>query len=613
MASIFNALNIGYSGLKTSQVAIDTIGHNIANAENPDYTRQRVVIEPNTPLSTTPGDIGLGAKISEIVRIHDEFVYKRLKSSSSDNEYANYRQTVLEELSTYFPEIDKNGIYNSMSEYFDAWNSFSTNSEDASLKIDLAQKSENFTNIIKDTRSSMDDLQRRLNDDLKVTVDEINRLGEEIASLNVRINTSEAGGNNANDLRDQRDKLELALSKLINIEVSKGDLSSDMTVDSRLVESGDSYHLSIGGSSFVDGSTYHPIVLESAGDGTDYQNIFYKRQDGVKFDITNYINGGKTGAILSLRGSDYNQELGKFMNGDIQNAIDKLDSFAESLIKNTNNIYASSATDAMYSNVSVDPTQPISNLGLNIDTDQEFNLVLYDIDGNLVAQRSIALNGTMQDVVDAINSPNIDDNGDNVTTNDIDDFINASIGSDGKLSITLKDGMKEQGYRFAIEEADWENPSMFAGALGLQRFFDGDDASNISLNRDLSQNPTLIAGNASSIAGDNVVANRMVQLQYDKVDFYLKGSNEPYSNDTLSGFFRMSVTEVSATTSSAIASAQTSESLLNAVVNEFDSISRVDIDEELTNLMKYQTGYSASAKVITAIDQMIQTLLGIKQ
>ncbi|HIP14277.1 MAG TPA: hypothetical protein EYG74_02170, partial [Sulfurimonas autotrophica] len=51
----------------------------------------------------------------------------------------------------------------------------------------------------------------------------------------------------------------------------------------------------------------------------------------------------------------------------------------------------------------------------------------------------------------------------------------------------------------------------------------------------------------------------------------------------------------------------------NSVTDEFDSISKVDIDEEMTNLMKYQAGYQASAKVITTIDQMIQTLLGMKQ
>ncbi len=614
MASIFNSLNIGYSGLKTSQIAIDTTGHNIANAQNPDYTRQRVVIAPNDPLNTTPGDIGLGAKITEIVRIHDEFVYKRLKSSSQNNEYTGFRRDVMNEVSTFFPEIDKNGIYNGLSNFFDAWSNFSKNSDDSSLKIDLAQQTKTFAATVRDTRDQLQKIQESLDEQLKTAVNEINRIGKDIAEINVRINTHETGGGNANDLRDQRDKLELALSKLIDTAVSKGSLRSDTTVDSHLVESTDQYHLSIGGSSFVDGPTFHPLVLDKAGEGAQFSNIYYQRQDYVNFDITNYINGGKVGAILSLRGGDYNEALGKFMNGDIQQVIDKLDSFASSLITNVNNLYASHATNAMLSDRKVDTNLLIENSELPINTQSGFKVKIYDTNGSVVAERSVDLSGmTFQDVADRINDPNVDDNGDNTTGNDVDDFLLAGFDSQGHMSLTLKAGMENQGYKFAIEESDPDNPSLFAGAMGLERFFDGKDAKSLELSRYLDENPTRIAGNGAPIAGDNSVANKMVQLQFDKVDFYINGTNEPYSKDTLSGFFRMSATEVAEKTAAAHTSAETSESLLNAVVDEFDSISKVDLDEELTNLMKYQTGYGASAKVITTIDQMIQTLLGIKQ
>jgi len=599
VASIFNALNIGYSGLKTSQIAIDTTGHNIANAQNPDYTRQRVVISPNTPLHTTPGDIGLGAKITEIVRIHDEFVYKRLKSSSTDNEYNQFRGDVMDEISSYFPEIDKNGIYNGMQEYFDAWNDFSKNTDDSALKINLAQQTRTFTSTIRQTREQVTSVQESLDEQLETAVDEINRLGRQIAEINVRINSNEAGGDHANDLRDQRDKLELALSKLVDIAVSKGDMQPDTTVDRHRIESGDAYHLSVGGSSFVDGSTYHPLVLDTR-EGTAFRNVYYQRQDGEKFDITGYIHSGKVGAILSLR------------DGDIQQVVDELDSFSASMALYTNNLYAAHATTSMNGNVGIEGAQRLDQSELPIG-EGAFNIKVYDIDGNEVASRKVGLNGAMtfDDIAGAIND-NIDDNADNVTDNDVDDFLQAS--ANGKFSIALRQGFEEEGYTFAIEEADPDNPTLFAGALGLQRFFDGENARNIQLNRTLDDNPTKIGGNAAPVAGDNGVANSMIELQYDKIDFYMPaGSNRLYAEDTLSGFFRMSTTGVAEKTASIHASAETSEALLNAVIDEFDSISKVDMDEELTNLMKYQTGYSASAKVITTIDQMIQTLLNIKQ
>jgi flagellar hook-associated protein 1 FlgK len=176
MSSIFNALHIGYSGLKTSQVAIDTTGHNIANAQNPNYTRQRTVIGPQTPLNTVPGDVGLGAKITEIVRIHDEFTYKRLKDASNEKEYNQFRQDKMDEISSYFPEIDENGIYHAMQAYFDAWNDFSKNTDDSSLKINLAENTRTFASFINDTYDQVEKVQSNLDEELKLAVDEIKKL-----------------------------------------------------------------------------------------------------------------------------------------------------------------------------------------------------------------------------------------------------------------------------------------------------------------------------------------------------------------------------------------------------------------------------------------------------
>ncbi|MDY0238413.1 MAG: flagellar hook-associated protein FlgK, partial [Campylobacterales bacterium] len=76
--SLFSTLNTGVSGLKVADISIATAGHNISNANNDYYTRQRVVSSASVPLHTRPGDIGTGARIDTITRIHDEFIYARL-------------------------------------------------------------------------------------------------------------------------------------------------------------------------------------------------------------------------------------------------------------------------------------------------------------------------------------------------------------------------------------------------------------------------------------------------------------------------------------------------------------------------------------------------------
>ena len=90
MASIFNSLNIGYTGLNAAQVGISTTGHNIANAEVEGYTRQRVSTAAATPVSMSPGQVGNGTEITDIKRVFDNFVFDRYNDISADKEYSDF-------------------------------------------------------------------------------------------------------------------------------------------------------------------------------------------------------------------------------------------------------------------------------------------------------------------------------------------------------------------------------------------------------------------------------------------------------------------------------------------------------------------------------------------
>jgi len=102
----------------------------------------------------------------------------------------------------------------------------------------------------------------------------------------------------------------------------------------------------------------------------------------------------------------------------------------------------------------------------------------------------------------------------------------------------------------------------------------------------------------------------MVQHQFKRFDY--KIDDKIYETTTY-GMFDIIATEVGVHTNSAIMRSETVTTQFNAVEIEYFSTSKVSIDEEMTNLIKYQTSYGAAAKIITTIDQMMQTLLGIKQ
>jgi flagellar hook-associated protein 1 FlgK len=609
MASIFNALHIGYSALNAAQIGIDTTGHNIANAETEGYSRQRVVTAAAYPVSIDPGQRGNGVQITEITRIFDKFVFDRYTSSAQNKEYSDTLKKNLQELSTYFPEIDNVGIKNDMQSYFDMWQSLANNPGNSALKVALAQQSQNMAQHINQTRSQIGSLQGSLNDQLKVNIDEVNRIAEQIAGLNKSINIAEGGGaNNANDLRDQRNQLEATLSKLIGSKVLVGQVESRTNVDSNIAIEDGSYTIQVGGFNLVDGISFHPIGVDSTSNKNGYNDLYYERQDGVKIPFASNITGGKVGAILELRGSVIGSN-GEFEDGFLQETMNNLDAFARGMIEATNNLYAQSATSSMVSN-----TMSFSTNELLMGSDENFtagtfDVVVYDIDGNEVGRRSITLNdatvisGGAGGIVEQL-SASMDDNSDNNALNDIDDMLDAGFASN-IFHINLKAGFDSQGYTFAIED----HGTNFAGATGVNRFFDGNNAKTINLNSTLKNDPTQIRGYKSPSDGDNQTALDMVELQFSSIMFK---NGTKTSSDTLYGYFDRLVTNVGTKTNSAILSNDSITAQFNAIKQEYDSVSKVSMDEELANLIRYQTSYGAAAKIITTIDQMMTTLLGIK-
>jgi flagellar hook-associated protein 1 FlgK len=628
MATLFNTLNIGYSGLSASQVGIDTTGHNISNAEVKGYTRQRVITSAATPLHTAPGDVGNGTEVQDISRVFDNFIFTRYSKASSEKESSDYERQKLEELSTYFPDIDGVGIKADLSSYYNAWQTFADNPDNDAIKVALSEQTQTLTQHIMHTQSNVLDLQQQVNSQLAVDINEVNDLAAQLANINKSIEVAEAGGAyTANDLRDHRNIIEKSLSRLIGSTVTHGQLESNIQVDSNSNMSSGSYTLSVNGFNIVDGSTYHPLKVTNDKNSYGFYSVSYERQDGVLVPLEETIDGGRIGAELKLRGGTLDTTSGMPSDGIIQQVANDLDAFAKGLIESTNNLYAKSATTEMISNdLNISDDLPLLNSDLNIHKGS-FDVIVYDIDGNEVARRAIDIdetttlskssNPTGNSIQEQIEL-NKDDNSDNNANNDIDDFIeyNFQPSADGQnlLQLSLKDGKKSKGYSFAISDNlknnDFASGTNFAGALGLGNFFEGNNARDIHLKQEYKDNPTKINAGYSSSAGDNRVALDMIQQQFESYTFNV--GKEEYDT-TIYGMYDLSATYVGISTNTAISHNDTVTAQFNAAELEYNSVSKVSIDEEMTNLIKYQTSYGAAAKVITTVDQMMQTLLGLKQ
>lgn len=606
---IFDSLYTGISGLRAAELQINTTGNNISNAGAVFYTRQRAVQSSASSIDRGGLTLGTGTQIDTIKRLHDEHSYYKLKNSTTQSQYTNYLGQILQEASQRFPDMQGTGILQDYKNYYDAWNNFASNPSDGASKIDLVESANTLTQNIQKTLQALDQMQQTVNEQIRQSVDEINSIGQEIANINKQLEQEEVlPTDNANQLRDRRDELELRLSKLVDAVAWKGKSSQDSTLENTMTDSGRYYDLSIQGFSIVNGSSFHPLKLDNKNPQGFYE-ISYEVNDENKYDLTGKITGGQLGAQLDLRGRFYDGNNKTFSDGTLQSYKDMLNTFTKTLITQTNNVYAQAASDSINSDdlKNLTPDTSLMSYDKNIQAGS-FDLVVYNEKGEAVATRTIKIdvNTTIEDVIKQINA-NKDDNHDLNNQNDLDDYFQAFYQYDEQSGIGnfQMSGLKK-GYKISFKD----NGTNFPGALNVSSFFNGQDASNINVNSSIRNDPNSLKASSSGIDGNNDVANAMLQLQTTTVNFYNKDGT--VDSMTLDGYYRKFTGQIASDAESNNFAHATNMTVFNTAYAEYQSKSGVNTNEELAALIQYQASYGAAAKIVTTVDQMLETLLGLK-
>ncbi|ELH3499945.1 flagellar hook-associated protein FlgK [Campylobacter upsaliensis] len=605
---IFATLHTGVTGLKASEVQIATTGNNISNANATFYTRQRVVQTTNGYITTGGVQVGTGTAIESIVRLHDEHAYFKLKNASTQQEYTGYLGQVLEEISQRFPDLKNTGILNNLENYNKAWNDFASNPNENATKIALVNATKTLAESVNEAHSTLKKVQQKVNDDIKSTVEEINRIGEEIAHINKQIYGEEAlPTDHANELRDRRDELELTLSKLVSAVASKNEIVQDNRFEQTITDPGHHYNLSVEGFSIVDGVNFHPLKLDYDDKNKSY-SIYYQTPDEKIHDLTAKLKGGQLGAQLDLRGRDYDKLEGAYDNGILQGYIDSLNTFSKTLITKTNNLYAGSAKNSATSDYLEGLTGdvPLMNYDRTIQAGT-FDIVIYDEKGNEKVRKSITIDvtTTMNDLMNQIKA-NTDDNKDNNSGNDVDDFINASFSFDSKSNSGLFQINAKNGFKVSLEDKG----TNFAGAFSVGGFFSGSDASDIRVKESLLSDPSTVRASKNGVDSGNDMANQIIQLQYDKVSFYNKDGT--IDELTMEEYYRKFTGKIASDGENNNVIHKSNMTLYNSVYAEYQSKSGVNTNEELAALIQWQSSYGAAAKIVSTVDQMLDTLLGLK-
>ena len=223
MRSTFAGLNTMVRGIQNNQLSLDTTGHNITNASTEGYSRQRVD-SAATNYQERPalyGDVYVGGGVDVIAlnRARNIYADKQFWSETSTQTLYKTYKTNYDKAEAVFNDAKETGVLNAMQQFYIAWVNLSDYASDAASRTSVVQKGNNLVDRIKTGARQLQDQINAQYDEMRIQVGKANNITEKIAVLNKNIMLAETNGGKANDLRDQRDLLVDKLSEITNVNV----------------------------------------------------------------------------------------------------------------------------------------------------------------------------------------------------------------------------------------------------------------------------------------------------------------------------------------------------------------------------------------------------------
>jgi flagellar hook-associated protein 1 FlgK len=309
MYGIRSVLDIAKGALLAQEKSMSVNSHNLANVNTPGYSRQKAILEANSPLSFTRVKIGMGVKVNAVIQYVNQFITRNIYQKTSVLKEYETKASILSQLETIFNETENYGLAQTMNEFWKAWQDLSNNPGGISERTALLAKAETLSSKFNSMSSDLNQIKKEANKNLNIVIVELNRLIKSIAEINEKIVMVEANGTSANDLRDSRRNYLEKLSEIVeNVYLEE--------------QNGAIKVMTSTGVMLVDGNYYWELSQDE-----DY--IYW---NNIKNDISRRLVGGKIGAWLDLR-----DEI-------IPEYIANLDELAGTLIKEVNQLHFSGYT-----------------------------------------------------------------------------------------------------------------------------------------------------------------------------------------------------------------------------------------------------------------------------
>lgn len=300
MSSTFYGLQIARTGVFVSQKGLEVTGHNIANANTPGYTRQRLItssIEGGMNYGiftyTSKGQVGGGVDIQELTQIRDAFLDMQYRRESGTWGEWTVKTDALQYIEGVFREPSEAGINAVLADLFEDLHELSKNPESKEIRTLVRQDAIKLTETLRHYYNQLVALQEEQDTAIKLTIDEINDIVKSIRDLNEQIFKYEAGGERANDLRDKRNLLIDELSTLIRVDYYE--------------DPNGRFRIDLNGMPLVDHLSYRTLTVTKSKDNPveGEANLYSIKWAGTDIELNlSDIRGGKLKGYLEMRDGD---------------------------------------------------------------------------------------------------------------------------------------------------------------------------------------------------------------------------------------------------------------------------------------------------------------------
>lgn len=625
-------LQVGASSLLAFRRAQTTTGHNIANVNTPDYSRQRVEFVSNPPEMRGGSFIGTGVSVEGIERVYDDFLTQQVRSHGSTQSQLETLNGLIGQVETLIGDAET-GLANGLQQLFNAVQDVADAPTSEPVRQTMLSRAESLVSQFRDTDQQLRDLRQHVNQGLKDGVSVINNLASAVADVNKDIVSAKSSAQGTpNDLLDRRDTLLAELAQSIDVQaVAQQDGTVNVFIGS--------------GQALVMGDK--PSELAVGQSAEDAQNVEIRYADQpAGTDLSNRLNGGQVGGYLAFRRDvlDPAQNRLGLMAMGLTETFNDQHGQGMDLDGNLGGAFFQGGVPrvAPHGNNagSGAPTVAVSAAGELTGSDYALNY-----DGSAFHLRRLNDDATVASGAGPFNVDGLDIDLSGVSPASGDRFMirpTQAGATNFELAITdpravaaaipvrseAVNGNQGNGTITAANVADAADPELrnpveirFT-APGTYDVVDNTAGTTLASAQPYSSGDTIAfngwevsisgapaAGDRFTVVdnkggvGDNANARALADLQ--SASTMLGGTN------SYRGVYDQLVTDVAAQGSRTDSSLKSQSALLAQAEQARDAVSGVNLDEEATNLLRFQQAYEASAQLIRVADEMFQTLLGV--